>query len=115
MTDEIISEIEEMERDEFSEFSRYVMNVSGNFIQANYEVAEAVADNVEKLSEAGGNAIVVGRLDAILMRTDGPEEYARELRTYRDDSEYGEIVDTTVEELFSSFFDEDEDFEYSLE
>ena len=112
---QIISEVEDMSREEFEKFAQYQHRATASFVQANHEVAEEVRENTERLSEEGGNAFALGRLSHILNESEGPENYVVQVREYVENSESGEVIKTTVEKVFSGFFSEDETLEYRLE
>ena len=109
MADEILSEIEQMESEEFGKFSRYLEEVSSSFIGVDHESSRTARKNVKKLSEAGGNAFALGKLYAILRESDDPEEYCEKIRDYREETAYQNEVDGTIDEIFSGFFEEKED------
>ncbi|PSG99334.1 MAG: hypothetical protein BRC29_04375 [Nanohaloarchaea archaeon SW_7_43_1] len=110
MANEILSEIEQMESKEFGNFSRYLQEVSSSFIGVDRESSRTASKNVKELSEAGGDAFALGKLCAILTESDDPEEYCEKIRDYREETTYQNEVDGTINEIFSGFFDEKEDY-----
>ena len=114
MAEDILNRVEEMDQEEFDEFSNYLNRVSGSFTSANYDVVEDVRENVQELYEAGGNPVALGRLWAIRRDVESPETYVAEIRDYRASSDFPGEVDNTIREVFSGFFEEEKS-EYLLE
>jgi hypothetical protein len=112
MVDEILSAIEDLNSLEFKEFSLYLQEYSAKFINPDLDRVEEVRDNIRELSEAGGNAFAVGELYGILTDSDGPEDYVEEINSYRSESDFQDDIDGTIEEVFSGFLEEDEEYDF---
>jgi hypothetical protein len=112
MAEEILSELEDLDSTEFKEFSLYLQEYSARFINSDPESAEETRENVRELSEAGGNAVALSKLYGILTESDGPDEYVEEINSYRSESDFQDEIDGTIEEVFSGFFEEDEEYDF---
>lgn len=96
MTDEIIEEIEKLNYGELPDLRRHHL--------------EQETDSLEAISEAGGDGFLVGVLGQVLGDSDSPKEYADRVEDYRGWADE-EIFDTTLDELYSDFFDEELEYE----
>ncbi|MFB6209051.1 MAG: hypothetical protein ABEJ56_02825 [Candidatus Nanohaloarchaea archaeon] len=121
-----LEEIEEMSQNEFEELVRYMMEISGGFIQGNSERAGDVNKNIRKFKKNGGNPLIGGNLSAMIGQAEGPKEYVEMVRDRRDqllescgeedfDGQISEPVYSTIEELLRGYFKFDGESRYMLE
>lgn len=128
MVEDLISEIEELDEPEFTEFHRYHEEMQGRFIQGSSEDAYEARSNTQALQEEGGSPLLLAGMHVLLSNSEGAEEFADYLREYRKDpatpnkvggdseeflkrmrekldtESHREAVDATIEEVYSSFF-----------
>ena len=78
MVENLIDDIADMDQGRYTEFARYFTGVVDDFMTQRYEGLEEAHSNIERLSEQGGNAIIIGELEVLLMDAESPGEYAED-------------------------------------